>query len=304
MAIYHFSGSIISRSKGLSTVSVAGRYSCEKLYDARLGQMIILVNNHNVIFKEIMLPKNAPIWMSDREKLWNAVESAEYRKDSQLAREFNFALPRELTSDQNIKLAVDFVQNEFIVRGMVADLCIHMDKNKDGEEQPHAHVLLTLRVVTEDGFGLKERSWNGRKNMMLWRESWAKYVNRYLALNGIDQMVDHRSNVEQGIDLIPQNKIGSVHRKEIYGIKRAEHDCIARENGEKILRDPAIALNAIACKQSIFTEHDLVKFIKRHSADADQFKVVYEKVKSSEHIVSLGKDDSGEERFTVVFRGR
>jgi len=301
MAIYHFSCSVISRSKGLSPVYVAGRYSCEKLYDARLGKTIVLVNNHNVVFKKILLPQNAPVWMSDREKLWNAVEKAEYRKDSQLAREINVSLPRELTNNQNIKLATDFVQNEFVARGMVADLCIHMDKNKDGEEQPHAHVMLTMRVVKEDGFGLKERGWNGRKNIMLWRESWAKYVNRYLALNGVDQRIDHRSYAEQGIDLIPQNKIGSSYRKEIYGIKRAEHDHIARENGDRILKDPAIVLRAIACKQSTFTDQDLVKFIERYSTNVDQFKAVYEKVRSSEHIIFLGKNDDGIEKFTAVF---
>ncbi|CAL7962257.1 hypothetical protein GAMM_350012 [Gammaproteobacteria bacterium] len=79
MAIYHFSGSIISRSKGLSSVSIAGSYSCEKLYDARLGLTITIINDHNVIFKKVLLPQNAPEWMSDREKLWNAVEKKEYR---------------------------------------------------------------------------------------------------------------------------------------------------------------------------------------------------------------------------------
>ena len=257
-----------------------------------------------MIFKKILLPQNAPEWMSDREKLWNTVEKKEYRKDSQLAREIQVSLPRELTNDQNIKLTTEYVQNEFVAFGMVADLCIHADKNKDGEEQPHAHILLTMRVLNKDGFGLKNRGWDKKENIMFWRESWAEYVNKYLALNGIDQMVDHRSNVERGIDLIPQNKIGSSHRKEAYGIKRTEHDRIAQENGEKILKDPMIALKAIISERSIFTEHDLIKFIKRHSVGSDQFKVVYEKVKSSEELVSLGKDDNGVEKFTVELGGK
>ena len=86
-----------------------------------------------------------PDWMADREKLWNAVEAVEKLKDAQLAREFQIALPRELTLKQNIELAREFVQREFVARGMVADFAIHNDKGKDGEPQPHIHVLLTLR---------------------------------------------------------------------------------------------------------------------------------------------------------------
>lgn len=292
MAIYHFNVSIVSRNKGQSSVFVAARHACEKLYDSRLGLTVSNLQKHNLIFKEILLTKDAPLWMGDREKLWNAVEKAENRKDSQLAREIGFSLPCELTDKQNIELAKGFVEDEFVARGMVADLCIHVGEDKNNDEMSHAHVMLTMRVVTANGFGLKERGWNGRENIMLWRESWAKYANRCLALNGVGQRIDHRSYEELGIDLIPQKKRG-YKNSGIGKQKIEEHRIIAKENGERILKNPSIAFKAITNQQDLFTYQELAKFVKRHTADSNQFKVVYEKLKSSKHIISLGKGKNG-----------
>lgn len=297
MAIYHFSGTVISRSGGKSAVASAAYRSGEKLYDERQEKVMNYSKKQDVLYKEIMLPKGASEWMKDREKLWNEVEKAENRKDSQLAREVHFSLPRELSKEQNIELAKEFVQNEFVSRGMVADLCVHGGKGKDGEEQPHAHVMLTLREVTEKGFGLKERSWNGKENYMLWRESWAEHANRYLAMNGIEQRIDHRSNKERGIDLEPQKKIGPANLEE-HERRILEHNRIARGNGEKLLEDPTIALKAITYHQSTFTHHDLARFINRHTVDEEQFKQVYERVKGSNQLVFLGKDEAGKDRFS------
>jgi Ti-type conjugative transfer relaxase TraA len=298
MAIYHFTSKIIARGGGKSSVASAAYRAGEKLYDERQEKVMDYTRKQDVMFKEIFLPEGAPKWMAEREKLWNVVERVERRKDAQLAREIHFSLPRELSKEQNIELAKEFVKNEFVARGMIADLCIHDGMAKDGEQQPHAHVMLTMREVAEEGFGLKERSWNDKDGYMLWRESWAEHANKYLAMNGIEQRIDHRSYVEQGIDLIPQNKIGPVNLRE-HERKLAEHQEIARKNGEKILEDPTIALKAITYHQSTFTHQDLARFINRNSVDAEQFQMVYEKVRNSGEIVSLGKD-SGIERFTTA----
>ena len=297
MAIYHFEGTVISRSKGKSAIASAAYRSGEKLYDERQEKTFDYGRKQDIGYKEILLPDGAPEWMADREKLWNAVERAENRKDSQLAREVHFSLPREFTKEQNIELAREFVKNEFVSHGMVADLCIHDGKTKAGEEQPHAHVMLTMREVTEDGFGLKNRSWNAKENYMLWREAWAEHANKYLALNGIDQRLDHRSYAEQGIDLVPQNKIGPKNLLD-HEQRIKEHRLIAKENGDKILEDPGIALKAITHHQSTFTHQDLARFVNRYTVDAEQFQLVYEKVKASEQIVSL-MDEQGRERFTT-----
>lgn len=298
MAIYHLSGQVISRSQGRSAVACASYRSAEKLIDERTEITHDYAKKaHDILHKEIMLPTDAPEWMKDRNKLWNAVEAGEKRKDAQLAREFNIALPKELTHEQNIALARGFVQKEFVDKGMVADLCIH--KGHTGtEEQPHIHVMLTMREVTVDGFGQKNRDWNDKNLLEQWRESWANTVNKELALSGHDFRIDHRSNAERGIDLEPQYKIGS----KVASHKMAnfeDHQRIAKENGEKIFANPALALDAITKQQSTFTHQDLARFINRHTIDAEQFQKVYDKVKGCEHIVYLGKDEQGRERFTT-----
>jgi Ti-type conjugative transfer relaxase TraA len=157
--------------------------------------------------------------------------------------------------------------------------------------------MLTLREVTKEGFGLKERSWNAKENILQWREAWAEYANKHLALNGIDQRIDHKTLEEQGINLEPQKKIGPDILR-VYDTRVEEHQRIAKENGDKILEDPTIALKAITYHQSTFTHQDLARFINRHTIDAEQFQLVYEKVKTSEQIIAL-TDEQGKERFTT-----
>jgi Ti-type conjugative transfer relaxase TraA len=298
MAIYHFSGTIISRSQGRSAVACAAYRSAERLHDEKYDKDHDYTKKQDVAHTEILLPTSAPAWMSNREKLWNTVEAAEKRKDAQLAREFNFSLPRELTLEQNITLAREFTQQAFVSKGMVADLCIHNDKMPDGQLQPHAHIMLTLREVTPEGFGQKVREWNAKENLLQWREAWAEVANRHLFLHGYDQRIDHRTLDAQDIDLEPQHKIGAVVAQERLA-RLEDHQRIARENGAKLLEDPAIALHAITRQQSTFTHQDLARFVNRHTVDAEQFQTVYDKIKSHEQIVSLGHDAKGRERFTT-----
>ncbi len=298
MAIYHFSGTVISRSQGRSAVACAAYRSGEKLQDERCDREHDYTHKQDVAHTEILLPDNAPQWMGSREKLWNAVEVNEKRKDAQLAREFNFALPRELTIEQNTALAKDFVKEAFVSKGMVADLCIHNDKQPDGQLHPHVHVMLTMREVTNDGFGQKVRAWNDKAMLLTWREEWADIANKHLALHGHDLRIDHRTLSEQGINLEPQHKIGAAVAKDRL-VRMEDHQRIARENGGKLLADPSIALNAITRQQSTFTHQDIARFVSRHTVDADQFSLVYEKVKSHESIVQLGLDEKDRERFTT-----
>ena len=162
MAIYHLSGSIISRSQGRSAIASAAYRSGEKLADAKQGAIHDYSKKQDVVFTEIFLPEGAPESFKNREVLWNTVEQFEKRKDAQLAREFTISLPRELTIEQNKALISEFVTHEFVDKGMIADVCFHNDLLKDGNRQPHAHVMLTLREVNENGFGAKVRNWNDK----------------------------------------------------------------------------------------------------------------------------------------------
>ncbi len=298
VAIYHFSAQTISRSQGRSAVGCSAYRSAMELFDERYGKTHDYTKKEDVAYSEIMLPQDAPLWMMDREKLWNYVESCEKRKDAQLAREIQVSLPKELTLEQNIELIKEFVQKEFVDKGMIADVAIHTDKSSDGELQPHAHVMLTMREVTMEGFGQKVREWNAKENLLEWREHWAETANRHLALNGHDITIDHRSNAERDINLEPQHKIGTSNSR--HQIDRiVDHERIAFENGEKIYRNPEIALDALTRQQSTFTHQDLARFINRHTKDAEQFERVYGKVKASEQIISLGFDEKERERFTT-----
>ena len=201
MAIYHFSAKVISRAAGSSAVASAAYRSAARLHDNRLERNHDFSNKSGVVHSEVMLPEGAPEHLSDREQLWNEVEGCEKRIDAQLAREIEFAIPREMTKEQGIELARDFVREEFVDRGMIADLNVHWDFGGDGEPKPHAHVMLTMREVGGDGFGPKNRDWNRTNLLEKWRERWGTHVNERLAELDIDARVDHRSLEAQGIGL-------------------------------------------------------------------------------------------------------
>ncbi|MEG3156070.1 Ti-type conjugative transfer relaxase TraA, partial [Sphingomonas sp. RB1R13] len=302
MAIYHFSAKIISRANGSSALAAAAYRSASRLHDQRLDRHHDFSNKAGVVHSEVLLPDGAPEAWLDREVLWNAVEAVEFRKDAQLAREVEFAIPRELDQAEGIRLARDFVSHEFVARGMAADLNVHWDIGTDGEAKPHAHVMLALREVNEEGFGKKNRDWTRTDLLETWRERWAGHVNARLAELDIDARVDHRSLKAQGIDLEPQHKIGPAASRMVeQGLaseRLTEHHAIARANGERILANPAIALDAITRTQATFTTRDLAMFVHRHSEGKEQFDQVMAAVRASPELVKLGKDGRGQERFT------
>ena len=302
MAIYHFSAKVVSRADGSSAVASAAYRAAERLSDERLGRDHDFTNKAGVVHSEIMLPEGAPDHLADRETLWNAVEAGEVRKDAQLARDVEFAIPREMNEADGVQLARDFVAREFVARGMIADLNVHWDKAADGSPKPHAHIMLSMREVGPDGFGQKDRDWNSRELLGEWRESWADHVNVRMAELGLEARVDHRTLEAQGIPLEPQHKIGAAGSRRAGADEDAEraddHMRIARENGDKIIADPAIALNAITHSQATFTTRDLAQFAFRHSEGKDQFDSVMASVRGSPELVALGKDGKDQERFT------
>ena len=302
MAIYHFSAKIISRARGSSAVASAAYRSAERLTDEQLGRDHDFSNKAGVVHSEVMLPEGAPEHLSDRATLWNAVEAGEKRKDAQLAREVEFSIPREMSQEQGVALARDFVKEQFVDRGMIADLNVHWDFAPDGSPKPHAHVMLTMREVGPDGFGAKVREWNRTEQLQEWREAWANHVNERLSELDINARIDHRTLEAQGIDLEPQHKIGPAGmRRELRGEKaeRADdHVRIARENGAKIIAEPTVALDAITRMQATFTTRDLAMFVHRHSDGKGQFDQAMGAVRGSPELVALGQDGKGQERFT------
>ncbi|MFG1192857.1 Ti-type conjugative transfer relaxase TraA [Xanthobacter flavus] len=304
MAIYHLHVKVIGRKAGSSAVASAAYRSASRLRDDRLERSHDFSNKRGVVHSEIMLPEDAPEAWRDRERLWNDVEAFEVRKDAQLAREVEFALPREMTQAQGIELARDFVQAEFVDQGMIADLNVHWDMAEDGMPKPHAHVMLTMRSVDENGFGQKVRDWNATQMVERWRERWAELANERLAELDIDARIDHRSLEAQGIALEPQSQIGATaQRIEGEGIEAADradmHREIARNNGARIIADPSVAFDAITHQQSTFTRRDMAMFAHRHSDGIEQFNAVMGAMRSAPELVELGADGRGEDRFTT-----
>lgn len=297
MAIYHLTAKTISRGKGQSAVASAAYRSEKKLHDQRLGKTFDYTRKGICKHSEIMSPEIAPQWVFDREKLWNQVEFSEKRKDSQLSREIELALPIELNRSEQIALVREFVQANYVSVGMVADFNLH-----EKEGNPHAHIMLTTRNIDEKGFGLKNTDWNKKNLLMEWRKDWADKANYHLARAGHDIRIDHRSHAERGIDLEPQSKIGSMfHRRRNVALKRyEEHQRIARENGQRIINDPNIGLDYITSQQAVFGEIDLYKLAHTQSEDREQYKQVCSALFDSPELVRLGNDDNGRTRYTTL----
>ena len=146
---------------------------------------------------EILAPDHAPDWALDRSELWNRVEEAERRRDSQVAREVRVALPSELSHAERVELVRGFAREQFVDRGMVADVALHAPGRAGNERNHHAHILLTTRALDAEGFGAKERGWNKVEVLEGWREAWARESNAALERSGARERVDHRALVAQ-----------------------------------------------------------------------------------------------------------
>lgn len=231
MAIYHFSASIISRGKGQSAIASASYRSGERLEDERTGEVKFYKRD---VEPEAMIltPEHAPEWTKNRERLWNEVEKIEKNHNSQLAREINIALPVELSKDKQRELIQEYVQEQFVNKGMVADVAIH----RDDVNNPHAHVMLTVRPFDENGeWGNKKRKeykldkngekilkpngtpdyktvsltdWDKKQTLENWRDQWSNYVNRSLEREGVKERISHLSNEARGLDTLPTKHEG------------------------------------------------------------------------------------------------
>ncbi|MDF3003794.1 MAG: mobilization protein [Oscillospiraceae bacterium] len=245
MALYSFHGQIIGRGKSIrmnqdgsvsekavsrrsTSVAAAAYRAGTRLVDERTGEAYDYTRKGGVVHTEIMLPANAPGRYHDRQTLWNAVELAERQNNSQLSRELRIALPSEFTRKENIALVRDFIQKNFVSKGMCADVAYHI-KDKNGEDHnPHVHIMLTMRPMTKSGIWWKTKSrkeyitdrkgnciigangewksrnidltgWNDKTLYVSWRSQWAAVCNEHYEAKGLLYRLDHRSYIEQGI---------------------------------------------------------------------------------------------------------
>ncbi|CAN5759796.1 hypothetical protein BH24DEI2_BH24DEI2_10500 [soil metagenome] len=214
MAIYHLHAQIIKRSAGRSAVAAAAYRSGELLYDQLEDRVFDYSRRDHIDHTQILAPDAAPDWVFEREKLWNEVELSERRGDAQLARELHMSLPRELEKDANIELGLGYVREQFVEQGMIADVAFH---NLE-QDNPHLHVMLTLRSVDEDGFGLKERDWNQRQQLGEWRVAWAEHVNDGLEQALVNERVSCLTLEAQGLEHSAQH----YHLSALHMLERGE----------------------------------------------------------------------------------
>ncbi|USF25443.1 hypothetical protein N510_000355 [Firmicutes bacterium ASF500] len=244
-------------------MAAAAYRSGEKLVNEWDGMTHDYTRKGGVVHTEIMLPAHAPPAFADRSTLWNSVEEIEKSSTAQLAREIEVALPVELSRAEQLALVRAFVKENFVDAGMCADFAIH-DK---GTGNPHAHIMLTIRPIREDGkWGAKCRKvydlngqgqripdgkggwknhredttdWNRRENAEKWRALWATYTNRALEAAGRPERIDHRSYKRQGVDIIPSVHMGpaacQMERRGIATVKGNINREIAADN--KLLKE-------------------------------------------------------------------
>lgn len=246
---------IVSRSKGASVIAKAAYNARDKLRDEYYVKVHDYSKKDDLVFSKIFLPEHIPKEFSDREYLWNSVEKIEKSKNSQLARNLLFTLPRELSEEDRIKLISEFIEENFTSKGMIADCNIHNPTASDNEEQPHAHILLTLREIYEqwnwkpksrkeyildkNGEKIKLKSgnyksrkvnlndWNESDKAKEWRENFSKKANEYLERNNIQKRIDPRTFEEQGREELPQIHLGTAsYQMEKKGIQteRGNHN--------------------------------------------------------------------------------
>lgn len=219
MAIMHINFKILKRSEGKSSIYLAAYNNRDKLKDERTGATWNYTKKKDDLYhSEIMLPYNAPERFRDRVTLWGEVEKAK-RKDEQLSRYFIVALCQELSAEENKKLLKTYLNKNFIKKGMIADFAIHDINSKN----PHAHVMLTMRDVCASGFLNKNRDWNKKENVDLWRKKWAFEVNTALKNNNVMTRISPLSDLK---------------RKE-QAIKKAEEFL---NNGEELKAEQALLI--------------------------------------------------------------
>lgn len=305
MAIYHFSMKPVSRAKGRSAVASIAYRSGEKLTNERDGITHDYRAKQGVEHAEIVLPEGVNAdWARDRSDLWNAAEFAEKRKDARVAREFEVALPHELSAEQRLEAAREMAQELADRYGAAVDFAIHAPHEASDVRNHHAHILMTTRQVTENGLGEKtylerENKWLLANNLPTTdmqlrdlRQRWEGIANERLAMAGLDIRIDHRSHMERGLEIAPTEHVG-VHATQMdrrgldVSRSRLDEDA-AQRNADLIREKPEQVLTLITGEKSVFDRHDVARALHRYiNDDPQEFQSAFAKVMASPALVEL-----------------
>lgn len=306
-------GAAAYRSGSRNSAAASAYRAGEALRDPRTGRLFdysrkaaIDADGFGVLHTEIMLPTGAPEWLGDRQALVDAVEAREIRSDAQLFREIEVSLPRELTLEQQRELVREFARTAFVARGMVADISLHDERASDGGRNPHAHILLTLRRATPDGFGPKERSWNSTSLLREWRAAWAEMANEMLAAHGHERRLDPRSHRDRDIPLEPDSYVGPSKGRAIDGVLHADRQdsrkAVKQENIARLTADPGRLIATVSREKATFTVADLGSALRRATGlepDEAAYRDLLASALDSSDLVAISSDGRGPARYAT-----
>lgn len=341
LAIAYLRVSFISRGKGQSALIAAAYRHRTIMYFEREGTTVDFSKKEGLIHEEFMLPAASPEWVraiaqgsvgQASESFWNFVEASERQAHAQLAREAIIALPNQLLPSQNIALVREFIETHVLSRGMVADWVYH-----DEPGNPHIHLMMSLRPLTNEGFGAKtivigdetgspkrrangqlvRTQWGGnRTDFLRFRNGWFECLNRHLALAGFDLHIDGRSYSEQNLDIVGMVHVGpaasGIVRKakdasKTDHVRRAELNQYRKdENLQRIIKRPSIVLDIVSSERSVFERKDLENIIRRYSNDNTLCSHLSAEILKSPEVLTIdrgpfefNKDDRILEKFTT-----
>lgn len=318
MAIYHLSSKPVSRASGRSAVASIAYRSGERLTNERDGRTHDYTHKKGIEHTEIVLPDGVSAnWALDRSALWNAAERSERQKNSRVAREFEIALPHELSPEGQIKATRTFAQELANRYGAAVDFAIHAPHIEGDIRNTHAHVMMTTRAVTENGLGSKTNL--ELKNSALLangvattdmqlreiRQTWEDIANKQLQREGLDIRIDHRSHSERGLELSPTEHVG-VHATQMQrqgmGVERVRLDeDAAQRNAELIREKPEQVLTIITGEKSVFDRHDIARTLHRYiNDDAQTFQNAFAVVMASPALVELQAERNDPETGEVL----
>lgn len=318
MAIFHLNAKMLSRSNGNCARSLAYRAGC-KLEDCKTMESFDY-RHKGVHQVELILPQDAPQWAKemqiliaeDRERGVQAfsdlAEKHEKRIDGQVYREFEFALQRELTDEQNMALAQEFLQDQVAGRGIAVLANFHMDVDSNtGERKPHCHAVCLTRQMEQGGLipalsSMKDRRWEKKALIQELREQLAAYTNFHLKLNGHDVRVDHRSYEEQGLDIEPQPKQGQKAQARERKLGREGESFLERQpltdkgqafrdvqlrNLYRIVRKPEVVFDIVTRNHCTFMWGDVQKVLHRYVDSPELFQRLESRLKGSSELLIL-----------------
>ncbi|WP_299472855.1 Ti-type conjugative transfer relaxase TraA, partial [uncultured Paracoccus sp.] len=304
-AIYHFSMKPVSRASGRSAVASMAYRAGERLTNERDGITHDYTAKQGVEHAEIVLPEGVNAdWARDRSDLWNAAEFAEKRKDARVAREFEVALPHELSAEQRLEATREIAQELANRYGAAVDFAIHAPHDASDVRNHHAHIMMTTRQVTEDGLG--DKTYLERENKWLLsndlpttdmqlrdlRQTWENVANERLALAGHDIRIDHRSHMERGLEIAPTEHMGvhatQMERRGLDVARTRLDEEAAQRNADLIREKPEQVLTLITGEKSVFDRRDVARTLHRYiNDDIGEFQSAFAKVMASPALVEL-----------------